>query len=313
MGYVMGSLNWTGVKRNNKINFICRRLSEMKKLILFVAFCLLMAGSVMAQDDPGARDSLIIQSVQVPLSADSFFVNMWALTDDSVMFYNIPLRLVTEGSGITFDTLTEVLFYPPIINWDDNFANWVADEQFLRMIGFADMGGEDNPPLQTNHNRVRCWVLKFRVADGATDQWVTIDSTTDSRSGGLMYGLIGGVDWLTPAFVPGVITFGQPVGIDDDGNFVPDAFALDQNYPNPFNPQTNIGFSLPASQNVSLEVYNLLGQHVKTLANGVFQAGKHTMVWDGTNDRYENVPSGIYFYSLNAEEFSQTNKMVLIR
>ena len=115
-------------------------------------------------------------------------------------------------------------------------------------------------------------------------------------------------------FVPGHIKFGDPVvGVDDPIVEIPTEFALDQNYPNPFNPETKMSFDLPKAQNVSLEVYNLLGQHVKTLANGMYDAGSHTVSWNGTNKSDEDVPSGIYFYSLRTEEFSKTNKMMLIR
>ncbi len=85
-------------------------------------------------------------------------------------------------------------------------------------------------------------------------------------------------------------------------------YALFQNYPNPFNPETNISFSLPAASNVSLRVFNLLGQEVALLVNGAQEAGTHVVKFDGTN-----LTSGVYIYRLEAEGFSATRKMILMK
>ncbi|MCG3120070.1 MAG: hypothetical protein ALAOOOJD_02671 [bacterium] len=85
-------------------------------------------------------------------------------------------------------------------------------------------------------------------------------------------------------------------------------FQLAQNYPNPFNPSTSIAFSLGKAGAVKLQVFNALGQKVATLVNGKMPAGQHSVIWDASN-----VPSGIYFYRLEAGAFSQTRKMVLMK
>jgi hypothetical protein len=89
--------------------------------------------------------------------------------------------------------------------------------------------------------------------------------------------------------------------------------GLSQNYPNPFNPQTTIAFSIKDRGNVSLKVYNVAGQLVRTLANENRAAGPYTVVWDGRNDSGQPVSSGVYFYKLVANSFSQTKKMVLLK
>jgi hypothetical protein len=89
--------------------------------------------------------------------------------------------------------------------------------------------------------------------------------------------------------------------------------SLSQNYPNPFNPQTTIAFSVKERGLVNLKVYNVAGQLVRTLANEEFAAGAHTKVWDGRNDAGQAVSSGVYFYKLVANNFSQTKKMVLLK
>jgi len=97
------------------------------------------------------------------------------------------------------------------------------------------------------------------------------------------------------------------------GTTLPMQFELSNNYPNPFNPVTHISFSLPTKSEVTLSVFNILGQQVKTLASGAFEAGRHEIVWDGTNEAGEHVTSGIYLYRLEAGNFLETKKMVLLK
>ena len=102
-------------------------------------------------------------------------------------------------------------------------------------------------------------------------------------------------------------------GIHDEFQRVPLTFALHQNYPNPFNPETHISFDIPKATNVTLTIYNTLGQKVRTLVNDVRQAGSYTVTWDGTNDYGVQVASGVYIYTLRAGNFTQTRKMTLLR
>ncbi|MBU1634629.1 carboxypeptidase regulatory-like domain-containing protein [bacterium] len=91
-------------------------------------------------------------------------------------------------------------------------------------------------------------------------------------------------------------------------------YELCQNYPNPFNPQTTISYQLPICNKVSLKVYDILGQEVRTLVNENKSAGCHSVVWDGRDNLGSYVCSGVYFYYLKAgDEFSQTKKLLLIK
>ncbi|MGB2698604.1 MAG: T9SS type A sorting domain-containing protein, partial [Candidatus Zixiibacteriota bacterium] len=93
---------------------------------------------------------------------------------------------------------------------------------------------------------------------------------------------------------------------------LPTRFALMNNYPNPFNLNTNISFALPIDSKISLKLYNIAGQLVKSF-EGTYQAGNHTIVWDGTNTRGEEVASGIYLYKLVTGDYTSTKKMVLMK
>ncbi|MEO8512071.1 MAG: Omp28-related outer membrane protein [Ignavibacteria bacterium] len=99
-----------------------------------------------------------------------------------------------------------------------------------------------------------------------------------------------------------------PVGINNNNSGIPTGYSVSQNYPNPFNPVTKINFSLPASSDVRLAVFDMLGQEVSVLSNGKFEAGSYSIDYNASN-----LPSGIYFYTLNAGSFTETKKMMLIK
>jgi hypothetical protein len=124
--------------------------------------------------------------------------------------------------------------------------------------------------------------------DGRTD--IAITSTSDSLY--VLYNLGGGT-----------------VGIQEEEIIeTPTTFSLAQNFPNPFNPTTTIQFSLPQAGDVSLKIYNLLGEEVKTLVDEYRQAGKHSAQFNANN-----LASGIYFYRIQAGSFVETKKMILLR
>lgn len=107
------------------------------------------------------------------------------------------------------------------------------------------------------------------------------------------------------------------MGNDAEGSIVhddtPAAYKLAQNFPNPFNPSTTIMFDMRAKGNVSLKIYNVAGQLVRTLVNGVKDAGPHKLTWDGRNNSGVAVSSGVYFYKMETKDFSQTKKMIMLR
>lgn len=99
----------------------------------------------------------------------------------------------------------------------------------------------------------------------------------------------------------------------ENGGGVPTEFALTQNYPNPFNPTTEIAFSLPKQTNVKLVVYGLSGDAVATLVNQTMSPGIYRVVWNGRSDDGRAVASGVYFYHIQAEGFTATRKMTLLK
>jgi len=93
----------------------------------------------------------------------------------------------------------------------------------------------------------------------------------------------------------------------------PKVFELAQNYPNPFNAQTVIKFNLTQEAEVKLEIFNLLGQKVKTMLHQKLAAGGYSLIWDGSDNNGKELASGLYFYRLNLGGLSQSKKMLLIK
>ena len=164
----------------------------------------------------------------------------------------------------------------------------------------------------------------------STDQGVTFtnellstqQSPTNQPNGDVRFGDYIGIDFQSNRIVP-VWTderaggFDQEiytavvdimVGVEPSANNIPGKFSLKQNYPNPFNPSTIINFTLPKLTNINLSILNITGKVVSTLINGNKNPGSYSIKWDGTN-----YASGIYFYRLQAGDFVDTKKMILLK
>ena len=94
---------------------------------------------------------------------------------------------------------------------------------------------------------------------------------------------------------------------------IPLEFALHENYPNPFNPTTTLRFDLPDISDVTLTIYNMLGQRVRTFNMNDTPAGYHSIKWNATNDYGDPVGAGVYLYQLRANQYVKTRKMVLLK
>ena len=94
---------------------------------------------------------------------------------------------------------------------------------------------------------------------------------------------------------------------------LPEEFALGQNYPNPFNPSTQIRYALPEQSRVTITIYNMLGGKVRTLVNDFQDAGYRNILWNATNDHGSPVSAGMYIYTIQAGNFYQAKKMILLK
>jgi hypothetical protein len=105
----------------------------------------------------------------------------------------------------------------------------------------------------------------------------------------------------------------DPSSVDDQVADLPKEFGLAQNYPNPFNPTTEILFTLPVNSHVNLDIYNIMGQKVRTLVNSDMDAGYKSVTWNGTDANGSSVASGTYFYVLKAGDKVFTKKMTMLK
>ena len=94
---------------------------------------------------------------------------------------------------------------------------------------------------------------------------------------------------------------------------IPEQFILYPNYPNPFNPVTNITYDIPEATDVTLEIYNVMGQRVRTLAQGNHEPGRYQIVWSATDDIGQALSSGMYIYRIQAGDFVSVKKLVLMK
>jgi hypothetical protein len=94
----------------------------------------------------------------------------------------------------------------------------------------------------------------------------------------------------------------------DSSLIIPDVFSLEQNYPNPFNPSTTIRFSLPVQTHLKINIYNMLGELVKTISEGTYEVGYYSVSFDAAE-----LSSGTYIYRIESENFTETKKMILLR
>lgn len=106
---------------------------------------------------------------------------------------------------------------------------------------------------------------------------------------------------------------GKEVAVAENPYNIPAEFNLAQNYPNPFNPSTTIEFALPHATNLRLNVYNMLGQKVVTLADKFYQAGQFSVTWDGRDESGQMVETGVYLYRLESANMTVSKKMLLMK
>ena len=117
----------------------------------------------------------------------------------------------------------------------------------------------------------------------------------------------------------GAFAYFNPMDVQDgtDESGLPETFNLAQNYPNPFNPTTTIAYSVPERSYISIDVFNVLGQRVRTLINREQPAGTYTIIWDGADDRGTALATGVYLYRLTAETAGgahvATGRMVMLK
>jgi len=172
--------------------------------------------------------------------------------------------------------------------------------------GVPDTSGWHHMAVEAIGNQFRFWYDDQELPGGPYT-----DNTFSS-------GWIGAYVWdfaLAPIYlyIDDIYVISTSTGINDPQMQLLSGYELRQNFPNPFNPSTQIDFALANREFVQLDIFNNLGQKIKSLAHNEFSAGIHEVQWDGRDDSGKETPAGVYYYSINAGQFQQTKKMLLIK
>jgi outer membrane protein assembly factor BamB len=192
----------------------------------------------------------------------------------------------------SYDRRTYAIFPNGTRKWSYTTSGKIRSSPTIDAFGALYVGSDDG------------YIYALRQAD-STLIWSSLtggairSSPAISANGTV---LIGSNDQRMYAFGPG------PVSVDETHPLIPGKFQLRQNYPNPFNPSTTIEYDVPVASHIMLKVFDLLGREIATLLNSTVEPGSHHIIFNAPH-----LASGIYLYRIEAGEFVQTNKLLIIR
>lgn len=287
------------MKRNSLIS-----RHRIRALIFFlVFFCLTSFNFALAQD-PGTPDTCIIQRIEKVLPNSQVVVDIYVYNDENLGGITIPL--VYPDTNSTLDVRCDSIVFAGTRSASATLVSDTASIQNNkhRLVVYAVWFVGDLAPGSGS-------VAKIYFSTGST--WdstlsVAVDSQFYPPTSELAFVDPTGSVTFIPVFHKGALDVKEV-----NTPTKPTVFSLAQNYPNPFNPKTMIRFALPKDSWVKLEVYNILGQKVKTLVDEKLAAGVKEVEWDGKDSKGLEVASGIYFYRIKADDFSDVKKMVMLK
>jgi serine protease AprX len=287
-----------------------------------------------------AQDSLH-NGVNFPLGAPRFKFKFYV--DPDLITFDFEDGLHHWESGGTNDTWnwtsvsshsgTFSLTDSPKGNYLDNTDSWAGIKESFDLADaespqisfwhhFQFQSG-DSGFVEINTDGGKGWERISSAFVGMQDEWSQVTIPLDAYAGqnSVKFRLHFTSDATGTAdgwYVDDVQINFKPTLVEEEQVSLPTEFSLEQNYPNPFNPVTTIRFKvkgerLKAPTPTSLKIYNILGQLVRTIVDEPKSAGEYEVVWDGKNERGEEMASGIYFYRLKAGDFTETRKMLLLK
>lgn len=294
----------------------------MKLKVLLVSLLMLsliglipsLANAACGLNDTGVCDTVRISCpiiVPTVIPGDSILVPIYTWTDEDLSGFSIGLKYDSTKLEITtkkrYDTTGCAI---PVAARSYISENILTPGIYL--IGWADFSAENPIPASTTDKGKLLITIKFKVKSTATPATIVLDSTFVAPGGKFVLSTIEGAS-VSPQYVhcPGG-DIALPVQ-EIQTQLLPEHYELGQNMPNPFNPNTVIVFAVPRPAEVRIDVFNVLGQKVKTLANEFSKAGYKRVEWDGKDDNGSSVASGVYLYRMTAGDFSETKKMLLLK
>jgi hypothetical protein len=181
----------------------------------------------------------------------------------------------------------------------------MADAKILRGTTYY----KPNPDtLDFTSNSAQHFLLVCGITDSIADTNAYVSRFYTVKVNGATYQI--GFDNVVEVAIPPI---GPVTAVNESPSGIPALFAMMQNYPNPFNPSTTIEYQLPSRGNVQINIYNSLGQVVRSLVNEQREAGSHFVVWDGRDNEGNAVSTGAYFYQVQVGEFVQAKRMLMLK
>jgi hypothetical protein len=284
-----------------------------KCLIVFLAVLVLLPAMAVAAGAP-TKDAVSIGAPQMAAAGDGVTRRVTVpLTLDNtrqLVAMDIPLRFGQPGDGIN---LVNVEYASRVDYFNEKITN-IDNEDKTLVMGLISMAYDANTPdLEVGTGPIA--YLTFDVTDPTVESFTIASADIPKPAHRLM--LVWHeqtADGQLEVRWNDQIDFSINVPVSSAGaNPIPTSYALDQNYPNPFNAGTVISFALPEASRVKVTVFNVLGQTVMVLADQEMAAGMQRVAWDGRDDNGNSAASGVYFYRISANSFTDTKKMTLLK
>jgi hypothetical protein len=279
--------------------------------VIILALLILVVPAMLLAADVGKRDAIRVGDVEF-ISNTEFTVPLEVTYDEELAAMDLPL---TYSEGVT---LTGVTFENTLVaDFDEKIVN-IDNENNRVNIGLINMvyAQKEQPTLKPVANGTpTVAVLHFTLDDINLQSLEIGHYKTKAPYHELMFVYneyengVPMVKDLVPALENSTVSLANR----NPAAALPKTYELSQNTPNPFNPTTQVNFALPQSGEVKLAVYNVLGQHVTNLVDGVMNAGYHTVTWDGTDENGNAVSTGVYFVKMNVDGNTDTRRMTLIK
>ncbi len=266
--------------------------------IIMIALVLLICTSATADVGKISANNIRAEAnnVIVPIELNNS-VPMTAL--DLPMTFSEGVTLV----GVTFEgTRSE--------NFDFKWAN-IDNENRTVIIGMIPNVSGENSDMEAGEGVIANF--EFTIDDENLEEFIVEQTVIDKPNHEAMFVYSSDGKEMTDISPEiGDITI-DVAAIIAAKEVIPESFGLKQNYPNPFNPETIIEYDLPKAANVRVDIFNVLGQKVVSLVDSYGEAGTHQVTWNGTSESGSSVASGMYFYRIEADEFTETKKMMMLK
>jgi hypothetical protein len=278
---------------------------------MILALLILVIPAMLLAADVGKPDAVRVGEVEF-ISETELTVTLEVIHDEELAAMDLPLTY-SEGvtlTGVTFAGTRVADFDEKIVNIDNQSHR--VNIGLINMV-YAPKEQATLKPAAGGDNSVA--VLHFTIDDPTLESFEIGHYKTEAPYHELMLVYneydngVPLVRDLVPTLENGVVSFEGRKEV----TALPTTYELSQNVPNPFNPTTQLKFALPQAGKVNLTVYNVLGQRVTTLVDDYMNAGYQTVTWNGTDNSGREVSSGVYFYRLSTEQFTDTKKMLLLK